>query len=348
LHRPNAHEIPVSDAWDSARQWVPRLRREADFVVVLSHLGLAGDLRLAAETPGIDLIVGGHSHHRLPTPLRVGNTSIAQAGVNGAYLGVITVTREGDEPRITGRLEPVWQELAPEAGSEARVRRYLERYWPEALEVVGSTSGCWGDPWQENAWANWVTDTFRQWARTEVCFCKAMTLFPALDRGPMTRWDLLRCLPTSACDRAMGLDALVTMRLSGAAIRAVCEHSVSDLPRDLHPPAPPDAGVPENNLLHASGLRLACDLSRPAGERVTCLSVAGQPVKPDRLYSVVTSGFLARGYSGFHWFRDGEARQVGDRGLEILLRQLRPGVTLPAVDGRLQFHTGLPADPGTA
>jgi hypothetical protein len=185
-----------------------------------------------------------------------------------------------------------------------------------------------------------VTDTFRRWTGAEVCFYKAMALFPALDPGPLTRWDLLRCLPAAEWSQSMGLGDLVTMRLSGSDLHAICEHSVTDLPADLDAQAPSDSYSPGNSFLYPSGIQLAYDLTRSPGERVVHLSLAGRPVEPDRFYSVVTSAFLARGYSGFHWFREGRAKQVAGGELEILIQHLRPGVVLPAVDGRLHVAAG--------
>jgi hypothetical protein len=138
----------------------------------------------------------------------------------------------------------------------------------------------------------------------------------------------------------MGFDRLVTMRLSGSALRAVCEHSLIGLARDIYPVAPVEDGLLPIILLQFSGLRVVADLTRPAGERVLQLSVSGQPMDPARLYSVVTVDFLARGYSGYHWFYEGDAQEVGERELNVLMERLCPGVALPAVDGRLQFQSG--------
>src|SRR5262249_6319095 len=146
--------------------------------------------------------------------------------------------------------------------AERCVHRFLDQHWPEALEVVGSTSGCWSDPWNENPWSNWVTDTFRRWTGAEVCFYKAMALFPALDPGPVTRWDLLRCFPAAEWLQTVGLDHLVTMQLSGSAIRELCEHSVGELPGDLPAQGPATGCLPGNTFLYPSGMRLDLDLAR--------------------------------------------------------------------------------------
>jgi hypothetical protein len=84
-------------------------------------------------------------------------------------------------------------------------------------------------------------------------------------------------------------------------------------------------------------MRLAVDLARPRGHRVTALTVAGKPVAVNRRYRVVTTGFLARGYSGFHWLRDGADRQIVGTERSIVMAALRTDGRLPAPDGRLQF-----------
>jgi 5'-nucleotidase len=340
LHRPNAQEVPVHDAVEAACRWVPDLVDQADLVVVLSHLGLRDEVHLALQISGIDLIIGGHSHHRLPSLLRVGSTHIAQAGSGGAYLGVLSIETSGDGPQFSGRLEPVWQNIVEDEEAAGATLAYLTKRRPDALEIVGSTlEGCWADPWVENSWANFVTDRLCEYSGADIAFYGAMSVIPALDPGEVTLWDLGRCMPGAEWDEAMGIGGIVRMQLSGEAILEICEHSVSHLARDLHPQVPPQFCLPVG-LLHASGLRVVFDLLRPQGERVAHLSVGGDAVDTRRIYSVATSGFLAKGYSGYRWFREGAGREVLDSVRSFAQASLREGTPLPELDGRLQFQMG--------
>ncbi len=100
LVAPKNHEgIGWRDPYDSLRPVVERLREveKVDLVVVLSHLGynLNGsapdDLQMPGRVPGIDAIIGGHSHTFLETPTRVpqarGETLVSQVGFGGVNLG---------------------------------------------------------------------------------------------------------------------------------------------------------------------------------------------------------------------------------------------------------------------
>ncbi|MDF2960186.1 MAG: YunD [Paenibacillus sp.] len=70
---------------------VRELRPQVDLIIVLSHLGLRNDEKMAVEVPGIDIILGGHTHHLLEEPLRIGNTLVCAAGKFGQYFGVVDV-----------------------------------------------------------------------------------------------------------------------------------------------------------------------------------------------------------------------------------------------------------------
>lgn len=83
----------------SLKPVVARLREQekVDLVVVMSHLGhdmkgqAMDDLTLPMQVPGIDAILGGHSHTFLQEPVRVPNagreTVIQQVGFGGVHLG---------------------------------------------------------------------------------------------------------------------------------------------------------------------------------------------------------------------------------------------------------------------
>ena len=95
----NHKGVTWRDPYESLRPVVKRLREveKVDLVVVLSHLGynLNGtapdDLRLPGQVPGVDAVIGGHSHTFLETPTRVpqaqGETLVFQVGFGGVNLG---------------------------------------------------------------------------------------------------------------------------------------------------------------------------------------------------------------------------------------------------------------------
>ena len=93
--------LSVSDPVETMKFYLPELRRQADVVVALSHLGDEADVALAERVLGIDVIVGGHTQVLLPEPLKVGETFIVQAGPDGEYVGRLDLTVD-PKGRIVG------------------------------------------------------------------------------------------------------------------------------------------------------------------------------------------------------------------------------------------------------
>lgn len=79
------------DPIETASKIVPKLRKEADLLVALTHIGLKDDRLLAEAASGIDLIVGGHTHVVLDQPEMVGGTAIVQAGWFGRCVGRVEI-----------------------------------------------------------------------------------------------------------------------------------------------------------------------------------------------------------------------------------------------------------------
>jgi 5'-nucleotidase len=90
---------------EAANRCVAELKAKGcDAIVCLSHLGWKikneyNDERLATETAGIDIILGGHSHDYFEKPMIYSNCEgkdviMQQMGKNGRYLGYITLNFE--------------------------------------------------------------------------------------------------------------------------------------------------------------------------------------------------------------------------------------------------------------
>lgn len=73
------------DPWDAVAPYAQSIP-EGDALVVLSHVGLSLDRKLAQRVPRIDVILGGHSHDTLFEPEYVGEVPIIHAGPYGQYV----------------------------------------------------------------------------------------------------------------------------------------------------------------------------------------------------------------------------------------------------------------------
>jgi len=85
-------DLLIDDPYETAKRVVSELKEKCDLVIALTHLGVNDDKKLAQQVPGINIIVGGHSSAKLETPLRVNDTVILQAYLQGRYLGRLDLT----------------------------------------------------------------------------------------------------------------------------------------------------------------------------------------------------------------------------------------------------------------
>jgi len=114
------------------KEFVKKEGKDADLIIVLSHLGEEEDRKLAEAVRGIHVIVGGHTQTKLAQPLRVNKTLIVQAGRNGEYLG--TLELEFDQGEIvawSGRLIS----LDPDSKGNAEIEKIVNEYESTAKQV---------------------------------------------------------------------------------------------------------------------------------------------------------------------------------------------------------------------
>jgi len=137
--------------------------------------------------------------------------------------------------------------------------------------------------------------------------------------GPLTRGDVLKILPFA--------NKVVKLEVTGDALRAALENGLSQHERTA------------GRFPQVSGLRYAFDPKRPAGSRLTSVTVGGKPLDPAVRYSVATFEFLMGGGDGYTTLQQAKvlvAPMYGPMDSDLILERLKSGPLAPAVDGRIQ------------
>lgn len=112
------------DPYQAAREY-KWLKEKCDILIVLSHLGMEGDLRLARECPWVDAIVGGHSHSLVDGAVWEGNVMVTQAGVFAR-----NVTRIVFEVREGTVLSKTAETLtAADYEADAETQAIADKFW---------------------------------------------------------------------------------------------------------------------------------------------------------------------------------------------------------------------------
>jgi len=129
----DAGDVQFLDQYATARQMVKELKEQgANVIVCISHSGVDEDQAMAREVPGINVIVGGHSHTALFKPILVGDTIIVQAGCWGEYLGQLELAYNPDTGKVRVRNEedghpfliPIDSSFASDPEINALVQQY--------------------------------------------------------------------------------------------------------------------------------------------------------------------------------------------------------------------------------
>lgn len=298
------------------KKYAPELKKKADLLIVLAHLGHQAERRLAEKVSGIDLIIGGHSHTKVLCPVVVGNTVIVQAWEHGKALGVLDLTvKDGKIIQYQGRLEEIKPGVAK---ADPKVQKLVASYQSRLDARLNQTIGQAGvdldgekAKTKETNLGDLIADILKEAAGAEVAIINGGGLRASINKGPITVRDIYSALPHD--------NYLVAFRLTGQQIREALEHGVSGL--EKHP----------GKFPQVSGLTFTYSRAAPPGARVKEILVNGQPLAPERKYLMATHDFLAAGGDGYTVF--GQA--------------LGAGADYAAAGGYLPSKNLVYSDPGT-
>lgn len=124
-YKPEDEQLLVQDCVAAANQILPRLRAEADIIVVLGHITMEEATDLAERVPGIQVIILAWAMGIIDPPTEIKETLILSAGTKGSHLGELYLHLNQDRKVIShhSRLTPL-DRKTPED--------------PEMRELIGS------------------------------------------------------------------------------------------------------------------------------------------------------------------------------------------------------------------
>jgi 5'-nucleotidase / UDP-sugar diphosphatase len=218
---------------ETAKAMVDSLRRHgADVIVLVSHCGKDVDDGLADAVPGISVIVGGHSHSRLPSgewfkPIPdeqsdPGGTIVVQAHQWGGELGRLDLefhkgaSGKWSMVKHQARLLPVTPAITPDPAVAAVVDRFWAPIADKYGKVIGTAEGDFVSRGPDRAEYNLMTDAIRETFGTDIEMENMGGVRAPLVRGPITLADLVNMDPFS--------NTVVTYTITGSQLRNLLLH----------------------------------------------------------------------------------------------------------------------------
>ena len=316
------------DPCETARAVIPQMRAAgAQAVVALTHLSLAQDKALARCAPGIDVIIGGHEHTLLQSSSA--GVPIFKMTADARDLGRIDLNIDP----ATGRVESIDWEIIPVDATvpdDAAFAPVVEKYARLTAELstpVGRTSvpldaRSATSRSEETNIADFIADAWRRAAGSDVALLNGGSIRAddVLPAGELTVRDVLSILP-------FGND-LAVIEVPGDVLLQALEHGVS-----LTAP-----GAEPGRFPQVSGIRYSFDASRPAGGRVSGVTVNDRPLDPKRTYTLVTTSFVATGGDQYAMFK-GRPNVLKTKLIDstVLRKAIEDAKTIaPRTDGRIR------------
>lgn len=316
-----------TDALETARAVVKALREEEKVqgIVFIGHQAQMDDEAMARAVPGIDLILGSHSHQKQELVTIPGTNTRMISPFQ--YLGYVSDLRltfvRGRLGTIEGGL--VRMDALPEDAEVARrvaeLEKAVETRRPERFAVVGHTTaelGAEGLNEGESLIGNWATEVVRAKAGAHVFFSTSSSFRTGLPLGDVRLEDFYAAIPYP--------NRVVTVELSGAQLLEWLALSVSRRGSD--------------HFSQLSGARYAVKDGTPADVQV--LSDPAQPSRgfapldPAGRYRVASTDYQAYMVDGYKQIvaAGTDARRTDLDVHAALLEALKQGPVGATLDGR--------------
>lgn len=272
----------VSDPYEATAALAAKLRPEVDLLVVMSHLGLMHDRWLAEHVPGIDLILGGHTHHLLEQAEQLGQTYICAAGKFGAHLGKVEI--EFDAIHRTCRIVRAGSIGTNDAPQDSRIMELIEHYYEQGQKnlnqrVVLLDRSMPTATQSESPLGNLLAAGLRKWTNADIGLVNAGQFLGPLEAGEVTLGMLHRICPSpiNPC--------LIT--LTGKQLLYTLEEALMSEFVDM-----PIRGFGFRGkvlgTLCVDGIEIIYDPEQIAYTRIVTAKIQGKEVEPETCYQVGT------------------------------------------------------------
>lgn len=279
----------ITSPYKAAKHYEGLLKkRNNDFIIALTHIGVNRDMKLASKTNHIDLIVGGHSHTALKEPLYENNkrnipVPVVQSGFHSKYLGRLVVDLEKGSP-----LKVVSYELVPVrfSAEDQQIKTMVQEadnelekiYGEEWLnEDIGKSELEEDDKSGSRKWAYFIADALREKTNSDVAMHVSSMNGENYPVGNINRRDLINSIP-----RAFELNdvygwSIYTTKVSGSLLKLVCETLAH-------------FGQP----LSFSGMTIDW-IRTPFGSKIASARINGKKINPFKEYKVAFTEGIVRG-----------------------------------------------------
>lgn len=276
-----------------AKKLVPTLRPKTDVLIALTHVGhypdekhgadAPGDVTIARQVDGIDLIVGGHTQKPLFKPDIQNGTIIVQAFEWGKYVGKIDLEfKDGKTTLKDYQLIPVnLKDSTTRYEEDKKIHDLLLPYKAQGdktlqVELTSTKDEFIGRRdvvrFQETNLGNLIARAYKDKFKTDVGLTNSGGIRDSIYPGKVTMETVMMVLPFAG--------EIVTTEFTGSELKNYIEYCVNTL-------NPGSGSFPQ-----FSGIEAVMDTK---SKKLTSLKVNGKPVVASQKYTMALPEFIANG-----------------------------------------------------
>ncbi|EPH93699.1 Ser/Thr phosphatase family protein [Enterococcus faecalis 13-SD-W-01] len=195
-YSPNGWDI--RNPFDILPEMIEMLKKEADVIVLMSHLGIQDDFLIAQELPAIDVILGSHTHHLFEIGKKINQVQLSAAGKYGQYVGEVFLTlNEKKQILQTSAKAVATQTLPAIPEDENEIQGYLDEGHRLLKEkkVANLPFSLTTEVFGEHPFVLEALEALKRRGKTEAAILNSGLFLTDLPEGIITQDDLHTALP---------------------------------------------------------------------------------------------------------------------------------------------------------
>ncbi|GAA0788228.1 bifunctional metallophosphatase/5'-nucleotidase [Hathewaya limosa] len=268
--------IYMSPEYEELPKIVSELRNKekVDFIILLSHLGMPTDYKILQTVEGVDVCISGHTHNRLNSPIRIGNSILIQSGCHGSFLGRLDLEIiNGKVVDFKHELITVNDKVEKNKEIENIVTQIFEPYEEELNNIVGETKTLLSRHLAlESTMDNFLLKSISHATGNKICFSHGWRYGAPIAPGKITLNDLYNIVPMNP--------KIINVQMKGYEILELLETKLNKT-YNINP-----FGQTGGYVQRAIGIKAYVKIENPKMHRIQKLFIENEELDAQKTYNV--------------------------------------------------------------
>jgi len=268
-------------------------KKKCDLIILLTHIGIENDKKLAGKFyKDIDIIFGAHSHTPLFNPVIQNGVIIAQAGSYSRWLGKMDLKVDIRKDTILNYkgilVETVMDSAIYDRAAQQKVEDMVASIQGDLMKVIGNLQTDWKRGYtDESNLGQWEADAVRSKVGTDVTFLNSGGIRKDLSKGDITVGDIWEINPFG--------NTIVTFNISGKGLKEMLQNNLRNRVNEIKELGSSDMAI-------VSGIKVVYDSKKVldgSDDYIVSLKVNGEDLDENKIYTVSTNNYVGSQFNKY-------------------------------------------------